>query len=85
MRRLHAVPSAPRAAPAFSRSSPTAVSTDLACLMENTGCKGTQANADCNLWPWHGAGSWVRDGFACISCLEPASRTRSKLQPPPRQ
>ena len=44
---------------------------DLGCLMENMGCKGTQANADCNLRPWHGVGSCVRGGFACISCTEP--------------
>jgi Ni,Fe-hydrogenase I small subunit len=44
---------------------------DLGCLMENMGCKGTQANADCNLRLWHGVGSCVRGGFACISCTEP--------------
>jgi hypothetical protein len=44
---------------------------DLGCLMENLGCKGTQANADCNLRPWNGVGSCVRGGFACISCTEP--------------
>ncbi|MEF8731832.1 MAG: HupU protein [Candidatus Accumulibacter meliphilus] len=44
---------------------------DLGCLMENMGCKGTQANADCNLRPWNGVGSCVRGGFPCISCTEP--------------
>ncbi|KFB71402.1 MAG: Periplasmic [NiFeSe] hydrogenase small subunit precursor [Candidatus Accumulibacter phosphatis] len=44
---------------------------DLGCLMENLGCQGTQANADCNLRLWHGVGSCVRGGFACISCTEP--------------
>jgi Ni,Fe-hydrogenase I small subunit len=44
---------------------------DLGCLMENMGCKGTQASADCNLRPWNGVGSCVRGGFACISCTEP--------------
>jgi Ni,Fe-hydrogenase I small subunit len=44
---------------------------DLGCLMENMGCKGTQANADCNLRPWNGVGSCLRGGFACISCTEP--------------
>ncbi len=44
---------------------------DLGCLMENMGCKGTQAHADCNTRPWNGAGSCVRGGFACISCTEP--------------
>ena len=44
---------------------------DLGCLMENLGCKGTQAHADCNLRPWNGVGSCIRGGFACISCTEP--------------
>ncbi|WP_313953126.1 HupU protein [Accumulibacter sp.] len=44
---------------------------DLGCLMENMGCKGTQASADCNLRPWNGVGSCLRGGFACISCTEP--------------
>lgn len=44
---------------------------DLGCLMENLGCKGTQAHADCNIRPWNGGGSCVRGGFACISCTEP--------------
>lgn len=44
---------------------------DLGCLMENLGCKGTQAHADCNLRPWNGAGSCTRGGYACISCTEP--------------
>ncbi len=44
---------------------------DLGCLMENMGCKGTQAHADCNLRHWNGVGSCIRGGFACISCTEP--------------
>jgi ferredoxin hydrogenase small subunit len=44
---------------------------DLGCLMENLGCKGTQAHADCNIRPWNGAGSCTKGGFACISCTEP--------------
>lgn len=44
---------------------------DLGCLMENMGCKGTQAHADCNTRPWNGVGSCLRGGFACISCTEP--------------
>lgn len=44
---------------------------DLGCLMENMGCKGTQAHADCNTRPWNGVGSCVRGGFPCISCTEP--------------
>jgi uptake hydrogenase small subunit len=44
---------------------------DQGCLMENLGCKGTQAHADCNIRLWNGEGSCVRGGFACISCTEP--------------
>ena len=44
---------------------------DLGCLMENMGCKGTQAHADCNLRTWNGVGSCIRGGFACIACTEP--------------
>lgn len=44
---------------------------DLGCLMENMGCKGTQAHADCNLRPWNGNGSCTKGGFACVSCTEP--------------
>jgi len=41
------------------------------CLMENLGCRGTQAHADCNMRPWYGIGSCVRGGFACVACTEP--------------
>jgi ferredoxin hydrogenase small subunit len=44
---------------------------DLGCLMENMGCKGTQAHADCNVRLWNGNGSCARGGFACIACTEP--------------
>jgi ferredoxin hydrogenase small subunit len=44
---------------------------DLGCLMENLGCKGTQAHADCNVRTWNGGGSCLRGGFACIACTEP--------------
>lgn len=44
---------------------------DLGCLMENMGCKATQAHADCNLRLWNGEGSCTRAGYACISCTEP--------------
>ncbi len=44
---------------------------DLGCLMEHMGCKGTQAHADCNTRPWNGQGSCTRGGYACISCTEP--------------
>jgi ferredoxin hydrogenase small subunit len=44
---------------------------DQGCMMENLGCKGTQAHADCNTRLWNGAGSCLRGGYACISCTEP--------------
>ncbi len=44
---------------------------DQGCLMENMGCKGTQAHADCNTRPWNGTGSCTNGGYACISCTEP--------------
>ena len=44
---------------------------DLGCLMENMGCKGTQAHADCNIRLWNGSGSCARGGAPCISCTEP--------------
>ena len=44
---------------------------DLGCLMENLGCKGTQAHADCNVRLWNGSGSCLRGGYACINCTSP--------------
>ncbi len=44
---------------------------DLGCLMENLGCKGTQAHADCNTRAWNGVGSCLKGGYACIACTEP--------------
>ena len=44
---------------------------DQGCLMENLGCGGTQAHADCNQRLWNGEGSCLRGGFACIRCTEP--------------
>ncbi|MGE5504289.1 MAG: HupU protein [Actinomycetota bacterium] len=41
------------------------------CLMENLGCKATQAAGDCNLRRWNGAGSCTDGGFACIACTSP--------------
>jgi ferredoxin hydrogenase small subunit len=45
--------------------------TDLGCLMENLGCKGTQSHADCNTRLWNGEGSCLRGGFACLNCTAP--------------
>ena len=44
---------------------------DLGCMMEHMGCKGTQVHADCNTRLWNGDGSCTRAGYACISCTEP--------------
>lgn len=45
--------------------------TDLGCLMEHLGCKGTQAHADCNTRHWNGSGSCLTGGYACINCTAP--------------
>ncbi len=44
---------------------------DLGCMMENLGCKGTQARADCNIRPWNGSGSCIDGGYPCINCTSP--------------
>jgi len=44
---------------------------DQGCLMENMGCIGTQARADCNTRLWNGSGSCLRGGYACINCTAP--------------
>jgi Ni,Fe-hydrogenase I small subunit len=44
---------------------------DLGCMMENMGCLGTQARADCNIRPWNGNGSCLKGGYACINCTAP--------------
>jgi ferredoxin hydrogenase small subunit len=50
---------------------------DLGCMMEHMGCKGTQAHADCNTRLWNGEGSCTRGGYACISCTEPGFESRA--------
>lgn len=44
---------------------------ELGCMMENLGCLGTQAHADCNTRLWNGEGSCLRGGYACINCTAP--------------
>lgn len=44
---------------------------DLGCMMENMGCVGTVAHADCNTRLWNGKGSCLRGGYACINCTAP--------------
>jgi len=44
---------------------------DLGCMMEHLGCKGTQACADCNIRAWNGTGSCITGGYPCIACTEP--------------
>ena len=41
------------------------------CLMENLGCKATQAAADCNIRLWNGHGSCPKAGYTCINCTSP--------------
>lgn len=45
---------------------------DRGCLMENLGCKATQAPGDCNIRRWNGHGSCTDGGFTCIACTTPA-------------
>ena len=47
------------------------VPSDQGCMMENMGCLGTQAQADCNIRPWNGGGSCLKGGYACINCTAP--------------
>lgn len=44
---------------------------DRGCLMENLGCKATQAPGDCNIRRWNGYGSCTDGGFTCINCTSP--------------
>jgi len=44
---------------------------DRGCMMENMGCLGTQAHADCNIRPWNAFGSCTSGGYACINCTAP--------------
>lgn len=48
-----------------------AKASDRGCLMENLGCKATQAPGDCNIRRWNGYGSCTDGGFACIACTAP--------------
>ncbi|HRY07399.1 MAG TPA: HupU protein [Hyphomicrobiaceae bacterium] len=41
------------------------------CMMENLGCRGTQARADCNIRAWNGSGSCIEGGYPCINCTAP--------------
>ncbi|MDX2471180.1 MAG: HupU protein [SAR324 cluster bacterium] len=44
---------------------------NMGCLMENYGCKATQAQGDCNIRLWPGGGSCLRGGYSCIACTSP--------------
>ena len=50
---------------------------DRGCLMENLGCRATQAPGDCNIRRWNGYGSCTDGGFACINCTSPGFETPS--------
>ena len=44
---------------------------DHGCMMENLGCKGTQARADCNIRSWNGSGSCLDGNYPCVNCTAP--------------
>lgn len=44
---------------------------DRGCLMENLGCRATQAPGDCNMRRWNGFGSCTDAGYTCINCTSP--------------
>lgn len=50
---------------------------DRGCLMENLGCRATQAPGDCNIRRWNGAGSCTDAGYACVNCTSPGFETPS--------
>ncbi|KIM00359.1 Hydrogen-sensing hydrogenase small subunit (HoxB/HupU) [Paramagnetospirillum magnetotacticum MS-1] len=50
---------------------------DRGCLMENLGCRATQAPGDCNIRRWNGYGSCTDGGYACINCTSPCFETPS--------
>jgi ferredoxin hydrogenase small subunit len=50
---------------------------DRGCLMENLGCRATQAPGDCNIRRWNGHGSCTDAGYACINCTSPGFETPS--------
>ncbi len=53
------------------------------CLMENLGCKATQAVGDCNQRLWNGGGSCTQSGSTCVACTSPGfENTIGFLQTP---
>ncbi len=58
---------------------------DIGCMMENMGCVGTIAHADCNERAWNGSGSCTKGGYACIDCTSPDfGRLSSEYQTTPK-
>lgn len=41
------------------------------CLMENLGCKATQAVGDCSIRSWNGGGGCTNAGSPCVACTMP--------------
>lgn len=41
------------------------------CLMENLGCKATQAVGDCSVRTWNGGGGCTNAGSPCVACTMP--------------
>ena len=52
-------------------------SSDRGCLMENLGCRATQAPGDCNIRRWNGSGSCTDGGYTCINCTSPGFESPS--------
>lgn len=52
-------------------------SSDRGCLMENLGCRATQAPGDCNIRRWNGSGSCTDAGYTCINCTSPGFESPS--------
>ncbi|OAN55281.1 HupU protein [Paramagnetospirillum marisnigri] len=50
---------------------------DRGCLMENLGCRATQAPGDCNIRRWNGYGSCTDAGYACVNCTSPGFESPS--------
>ncbi|MCW1841935.1 HupU protein [Prosthecomicrobium hirschii] len=56
---------------------------DRGCMMENLGCKATQAVGDCNQRSWNGGGTCTDGGYACVACTAPGfENTRGFLATP---
>ncbi len=46
------------------------------CMMENLGCMGTLAHADCNQRGWNGSSCCTEAGYPCVDCTAPTFGAR---------